>query len=342
MSKILKFTIAFLLIGSSCQKDDSVTIQETTISNNKYSGIICLVENAQASPSIAFNVPYIDGVKLRLGWSNVEPINNQFDWTLIDAYVAEAQTLNKQLSISIAGGVASPQWLIDLLDSNDFVEVRGNIVPNLWNETYLTEYMEFIEAFGNRYANDEAVSHITISGIGFSNEPVIPPPYGTEVLEVWSLAANQIIETYINSFDNKPLTLPIHTQIPNQDTWLFFKENILELTYQKSETIGLEYHGLDATASPTEGTIADNYYNEIKRISDSRHTGYQFVCSTIENPVCDPAWVNGSSTNTDNLLQRTLEAGIANGADFIEVYANDCSNPSYFDMFKTVSETLKK
>ena len=175
--------------------------------------------------------------------------------------------------------------------------------------------------------------NITISGIGYTNEPLFPPPFGLEVLEEWAISSNRIIDAYITSFPEKPLPLVAHTQISAEDTWDFFKEHILSAAYLKSENIGLEYYGLDATASSIEVTIADNCYQEIKDIDEFRTTGYQFVCSTVGNSVCDPAWVNGSSQNMDNLLQRTLEAGVINGADFIEVYANDCSDPANFELF---------
>lgn len=334
-------TILWLLISSSCNETTNHAVEEIANNNLYYSGIISLVEDANSDPSIAFDMPFVDGVKLRLGWRNVEPLNNEFDWTLIDSYIKKAQELNKQLSISIAGGATSPQWLIDKLHVDEYVQVRGSLVPKLWNEVYVNEYIEMVKAFASRYNYNIYASHITISGIGFSNEPVIPSPYGVANLAEWAVAANKIVDAYVTNFTNKPLTLAVHTQVPNEDTWAFFKENIIDVAYQKSETIGLEYHGLDATASPNEGTIADNYYNEIIKISDSRHVGYQFVCSTIANPVCDPNWVKGSSNNTQNLLQRTLEAGVRNGAHFIEVYANDCSTPLNYELFKKVSEELR-
>ena len=333
-------SIAFLSV--SCINDSNTSSDEETPSSKVYAGIICLVSNPLADPGVSFEMPYIDGVKLRLGWRNIERTNNEYDWSLIDRYVAEAKTRDKYLSISIAGGSASPQWLIDMLSPEDYVVARGNIIPNLWNELYVTEYIQFVEAFGARYANEKYVSHITISGIGYTNEPVIPPPYGLEVLEQWGVASNRIIEAYIDGFPSKPLSIVAYTQIPTQDTWSFFKEHVLASSYLKSEIIGLEYHGLNATASPTEGTIADNYYQEIKDIEASRTTGYQLVCSTIANSVCEPAWVQGTSQNRNNLLQRTLEAGVLNGADFIEIYANDCADPANLELFKDISKRLKE
>lgn len=342
MKSNLILFLPIILFCISCGKDSVTPINEEISTASTFSGIICLVTNAQADPAFTFDMPYIDGVKLRLGWRNIEQSNNVYDWSLIDSYVEEARTRDKYLSISIAGGSASPQWLIAMLEPSEYVIARGNIVPNLWNETYVTEYIQFIEAFGARYVNEKYVSHITVSGIGYTNEPVIPPPFGLEVLEEWSISSNRIIDAYIANFPAKAISIPIHTQISTEDTWDFFKEHVLNPTYLKSENIGLEYHGLDATASSIEGTIADNYYQEIKDISEFRTTGYQFVCSTIGNSVCDPAWVNGSSQNTDNLLQRTLEAGVINGADFIEVYANDASDPTNLELFKSISTLLKE
>lgn len=333
------FIFSFFVI--SCTNDSTAVLNEEGSATSTYSGIICLVSNAEADPATAFDMPYLDGVKLRLGWRTIEQSDNVYHWDIIDEYVEEARSRDKYLSISISGGSASPQWLIDRLDTSEFVVARGNIIPNLWNETYVTQYIEFIVAFGTRYANEKYVSHITLSGIGYTNEPIIPPPFGSEVLEKWAVSSNRIIDAYVANFPGKPISMAVHSQLATENTWNFFKERVVAPTYLKSEHIGLEYHGLDATASPTEGTIADSYYQEIKDIEEFRTTGYQFVCSTISNTVCDPAWVNGSSQNTDNLLRRTMEAGLINGADFIEVYANDCADTANFELFKMISAELK-
>ena len=58
------------------------------------------------------------------------------------------------------------------------------------------------------------------------------------------------------------------------------------------------------------------------------------TCSTISNSVCEPSFVDGT-------LEQALNVGASLGAQYVEVYANDCNNGNNFSVLRAAASRLK-
>ena len=56
--------------------------------------------------------PNVDGFRMRTGWEKIQPDNETgYNWRSIDAAIAIAAQYGKKLSISIAAGLSTPDWV---------------------------------------------------------------------------------------------------------------------------------------------------------------------------------------------------------------------------------------
>jgi hypothetical protein len=54
----------------------------------------------------------VDGLRIRIGWSEVETADNVYNWPLIDDCLALARTSGKFIGLGVAGGLSAPPWLM--------------------------------------------------------------------------------------------------------------------------------------------------------------------------------------------------------------------------------------
>ncbi len=59
----------------------------------------------------SFSLPGVDGVALEIGWQAVEPALGEYDWSLLDQWLAKAIAAGKKIDLVIPAGSATPAWL---------------------------------------------------------------------------------------------------------------------------------------------------------------------------------------------------------------------------------------
>ncbi len=153
----------------------------------------------------------VDGDLITVNWAYIEDaIPGQYDWTRMDAALADAASKGKKVGILFStyngwanGGVvnAMPRYLWD--QSNPHY-VPGAVVdagtwrcasepgrlgcinghwyyPRYWGDEYINRYVAFIRAFGQRYANHPTLEWVAI-GAGMYGE-IHAVDYGTELVD---------------------------------------------------------------------------------------------------------------------------------------------------------------
>ena len=311
------------------------------------SGIVYLAEDFTAdSASSAFSNAASDGVKLRLDWSAIETSENVYDWSVIDAYLAQAAATGKFLSVSVRAGIRSPDWLYAKagIESLTLPGSPVSLMPVPWNAVFLQQWGNFWAAFGARYDSNKSLASVTVTGLGKGAEPIIPDGtvftansrlFGLSDLADWEVGAMAIIDLYAAALPVTPFVMPLHHIIPPNNTWSNLKRVTDHGFSAYGARFGIENHGLKATTSTDRRADFDfEIHLEIQARSKTRLVGYQMTCSTISNSVCDPSFVDGT-------LEQALNAGASLGAYYVEVYANDCNNGNNFSVLRAAASRLK-
>jgi len=128
-------------------------------------GVYALIPSSYTQiPLEVLTNPYVTGVQLRCAWADVEPVNNQFDWSYFDNLIAQAKQYNKKIGLAIHRGLVGrglPSWY----GGETFACSDGTIGPIPWDETYKLEWREVWVRMIERYDRDPAVTFYHMGGI---------------------------------------------------------------------------------------------------------------------------------------------------------------------------------
>ena len=59
----------------------------------------------------SFSVPGVDGVAIVIGWDAIEPALGQYQFALLDQWIAQVSALGKKIDLVIPAGASTPAWL---------------------------------------------------------------------------------------------------------------------------------------------------------------------------------------------------------------------------------------
>jgi hypothetical protein len=89
------------------------------------------------------------GISIRLEWNVIEPNENMYDWSTLDAEVTRAVASGRKISLAVATGIYTPGWLYTAgADHDTFIvnfRPRGDscltiTIPMPWDRIYLRAY----------------------------------------------------------------------------------------------------------------------------------------------------------------------------------------------------------
>lgn len=110
-------------------------------------------------------------------WNNLNPSSGVYDWTDLDADIANIIANGKQFSIKVAAGDKTPAWVYALpvtkLTFSEFVGDDNVLVsidqPVFWEANYITAWTTFVTALSAHLQVSPTVwaslSHVSITGI---------------------------------------------------------------------------------------------------------------------------------------------------------------------------------
>src|SRR5437870_7860828 len=118
--------------------------------------------------------PDVDGISIRDKWWHLEPSEGVYDWSTLDAYVAQITPTGKKILIRIGtmGGRYSlggntPDWVMDAVGANTISYYDSGhtlkTIPLFWNQTFLDKKKAMIAAVGARYSGNPLVKVATAS-----------------------------------------------------------------------------------------------------------------------------------------------------------------------------------
>jgi hypothetical protein len=178
------------------------------------------------TPPQDVDFPFITGWLVRPGWADVEPIEGQYDWSLIEGEIATAKRLKKKITLAILGGPQTPAWVYEAGAKDVRYTItsrsqpgRAGRIPPLWDEVYLRKWTAFIRALGRRFAVEDTIVLVHMTGATDNGLEMHLPTtredrrqwrelgYTPEkVVAAWTI----ILDSFGGSFPRTALDLDVH------------------------------------------------------------------------------------------------------------------------------------
>ncbi|MBU6450575.1 MAG: DUF4832 domain-containing protein [Cyanobacteria bacterium REEB67] len=131
--------------------------------------------------------PEVNGLSVLLPWHDLEPKEDQFDWTKLDALLAEVKAKDKTLilRVSTCGADPSsesdtPNWVFAAgAKSLAYKDGEGkeHKMPIFWDTTYLPRWNNFVMALGQKLDKNPSIHSIGITGGGSLGSTQIVPEF---------------------------------------------------------------------------------------------------------------------------------------------------------------------
>ena len=290
------------------------------------SGVYCscgpttsTVGAGSVDPNVATK-PFVKGILVRIGWKDIEPSDNTYNWALLDNQINAANVFGKKISLAIGGGPNSPSWLYSLgTQTISYTIPFPGTIPVLWNTTFLTKWTEFVRALGNKYKNDTTIRLVYITnatGNGIEMQlPFNPTPSYTSISYTDQKVINswkQVIDTFKVAFPNHYLSNDFHP--------VNGSNAVADSVYNYAKLKIPNRYGANAwwwTQNNT--TVYPSQYNILQNSASTNiFTGVQMAL----NATADSATFGAGGLHT------ALALAISKGVCYWEVWNQDIVNPN--------------
>jgi hypothetical protein len=351
MNNTIATILIYLMILPSSKGADLVLGKEDD-------GIYCLFPGELPGKSVNLQSPsnfppwhanYISGMALRSVWAVIQPYKGVYDWSFFDQGLGLARQYNKKISLSVAAGGFSPNWLINEGASYLNITIQTNFLPQPeqlqmvlpWDPTFQREWSTFIHAMAARYDGSSNVSYVYVGGPGnYIETYVVRTQQDYDAfnavggLPKWIESAKAVIDMYGSSFKQTPFLMAVANpvgQIPSaQAAGESAVEEVVNYGLAKYPgRFGVACDSLNDNSATTGSTYFANQM--IEQNSAMSPAGFQMLAAATNSP----------STSTVTDLYTALAAGIELGGQFVEVYQTDCMNPQYTRMLSQANAYLK-
>lgn len=358
---------SFLLV--SCKKDNSTpyNIQTPALSTDAMQAPVLpmprgnWVVSAQhfsrwndAFSSTILTDTTINGCFLMVGWGQIEPTQNTYDWTAMDRNLTEIANAGKNICIGVLAGQQMPSWVFTNLGLTDlkFSEFLSNgnnpnkqapitvDEPPVWNTAYVNAFTTMINALAAHLKTETAIyakiSHIKIEGFNRSTEEERLPyeiniknslgQTSTNAAALWLTvgyrpqlvvtAGETIMDAYANAFPDKYITMETDTVAwPTIDS----KGKVVPFP---DVNVGKQLINYGLATYPTRFILQTDYLNNgiVTRLSRNFAAaggliGFQIAETIYSTPP--------KSQSIDASLSQAITNGVNTGAQYVEVFVND-------------------
>ena len=281
-------------------------------------------QNVLINESVDYNV-------IRVFWSQLEPQDDQFDFSYLDSEITLAAALGKKTVLRVIAGRGSPDWILNnpAIAAVTYSRTRQDgllvteKVPAPWQLAYKKEFKELLGKLAAAYSNQ--IAAVSICGMDQACGINLGPDWTYKDWlavgyspRVYQKTINWFINLYNQSF---PASLLIfHTGKPFGDLSILTRS----VSYGR-RTVGPNRFGLMAEnlkASFESGALPDSKRQVM--IDYARRggwIGYQSIWPVTN----DRLNVNDCLTaeSDGDCLQRAVAAGVKDGSRYFEFYQED-------------------
>ncbi len=267
--------------------------------------------------------PVVDGLRLQIKWADIQPDSEfEWDWSSIDRQVDNAKTCGKQIGVSLVILSSPPAWLTALPGVKTYEmsskngEARSIVLP--WDPIVQQKIIAFVTQLCLRY--DGVLDYVVMGGLGYNTETQMPDPEDIgldmtleETVSAWTRSSNAIIDAYGANLQATPFIVAASIPLNGTDAPVALSNVLFRAASLYGDRFGIMGWGL--SARDTNGYLPDAL---VAQYSPTNPTGFQILC---------PAAGDDNGQTLGGTLAEALDAGIALGAKWLEIYAQDANNP---------------
>jgi hypothetical protein len=271
--------------------------------------------------------PHVQGVRIRLGWSDIQPKSaTEFNWGPIDSAIAQAQKNHKLLGLSVAmlgrkeggGRNAIPDWLTAKQYSLPVTRSgnkRSIILP--WDPDVQPALLAFVKALCAHV--DGKVDYLAMGGLGIIIESYIsrdPATIGLTMDEAtakWTSSCNAVIDTHAQNLHSTPFIFTAAKPFASHAGVEVLERVVSAAARKYPGRFGIMDCSLNAHSRIEYPPNA-----LVREFHGTNPVGLQFLTSTH----------GFGHHDLGGTLAQALEAGVALGAHFIEIYSTDADDPA--------------
>ncbi|MDR3614634.1 MAG: DUF4832 domain-containing protein [Candidatus Obscuribacterales bacterium] len=291
----------------------------------------------------------VAGISALVSWSELEPVEGQYKWGIIEDALKICQLHGKYLILRVstcgldsadqAGNSDTPNFVFnagsEALTYNG-VDGKAHRMPIFWDKTYLAKWANFVKAMGDKFDKNESLHSVGITGGGILGGTLIVPDlnhtadsYRTleqtltndhgmtpqKVVEHWKYVA----DLFPKAFEKTTLNFDIDTPLQSRGGQTMLDEISDYLVYRYGERIFI-----------TRQNIADakhgfDLYRVIVKLKNDTYTGYA---------------LNDKVTDAD--FPKLVKNSLNDGVSFMEIpskYFVD-ENPAVVAGFENLKDHL--
>jgi hypothetical protein len=168
--------------------------------------------------------PNVDGVTVRLNWADLEPTENQYDFSYLDTTLASVNAAGKKALLRIMTQGGKPAWVTTAVKNagglffsftNKGVQTS---IPVFWDPTFLAKKTAMIQALGAHLTNTPGLAIVVASFANASSEDWNVPHTSADITQWQRLgytsdkligAGHTIIDATMAAFPNQFVTLAV-------------------------------------------------------------------------------------------------------------------------------------
>ena len=127
----------------------------------------------------ALTNPNVDGISIRVQWSQVETADGVFDWRYLDSTILQAEQAGKFVTLRVGTPAQlTPAWLVNKIKANGgqffsyLDDAHGNGVvslPVLWDATLADAKRHLLIALGQKYGNRPSIKVVYVCFAGVAS-----------------------------------------------------------------------------------------------------------------------------------------------------------------------------
>jgi len=293
-----------------------------------------------ALPDVLKN-PDVVGLSVRQFWSDLEPIEGEFNFSYLDSQVQAAADNNKVVLLRINSQADKPAWVTQAVEEKGgtFFKFDDDGVPTtipvFWDPTYLEKKKNMIRALGEHFANNPVVRIVCASFANAVSEDWNVPHEPEEVndwidagytTEKLVDAGQQIIDATMQAFPNQYVTLAIGGNGQLDDTVTEVAASTISMSRTKwPGRLIVQINSL-STFNPVAPGVDDTPWN-LLWLSGPDDVGAQMLFNVSADDSCR---VNGGVCDYDDggaaVLATCVDAGDSYRVNYIEIYEVDVRN----------------
>lgn len=299
-------------------------------------GVFCLLPAGIPCEAAVLSNPSVDGISIRQTWADLEPTEGHYNWSFLDAEVAQADAAGKPVLLRVLTQNGKPKWVTAAITAADgkfftfTAEGVTSTIPVFWDPTFLAKKKAMIAALGAHFSGSPAVKIVAVSFANARSEDWNVPHTPQDIVH-WQEAGytsqklldtgKTLIDAAMTAFPNQLVTLAVA-----DDGLLDSSGSYVALTAIATARASwpgrliVQKNSLSAVnpPAPGTGTVFEALWNSRPDVAG------QMLSAAYGDPTYRDN--GGVPDNAADILHRTINIGVAYGMNYIEIYQLDVLN----------------